>query len=613
MTAHLSSRAADRVPAAALLGIVAVVNGAFCATVVHVLRRPRYASAGNLLQLLVAALMLNLFSTGMAAIYRWRYRWHRRFTCCLAAQALLSLMAFALVRAIRYADHDFAIHLFGAVYALLVYSHLACLLVYAFRNVPYVAGRTRPTRSLHVWSFVVSLLIYCAISPWVQYACWPTADEPHYLLLTHSLLFDHDFDLANNYAKGDYKSFYPPNISRPEHHSVVNARGQEVPVHDIGVSALLVAGYAMGGRLGAILELNLVGAILALGIFVLALEFDVGSRAALGAWALFAFTSPIVVYTSQIYPEIVGAGGAVWAMVAHAKFARTQKSSLLLVASSLLAVLPWLSIRYWLIIGPMLTIMVLHLLVRKHASKLFLVADLAVLVMPFAFSFIAFALFDLHWYQTAIPNAGYVLLLRPRASLFTHNLLPGLPGLLFDRAFGLLTTAPVYVLAIAGAGVLCRRRPFQGLLLASPAVAYVLFAAPNRFWYGGWAPPPRYIISGIVLLAPASAVVLHYRVPRLLLSLLAGWSFFIAMSYAAWPLARYTHWTSTQSALSDFLAHSLNFHFDGIFPSFIRAGRSDYFLCLLWLLATVVCVWKFVRNAASYNLEKRSRAIPDSR
>jgi hypothetical protein len=140
----------------------------------------------------------------------------------------------------------------------------------------------------------------------------------------------------------------------------------------------------------------------------------------------------------------------------------------------------------------------------------------------------------------------------------------------------------------------------------------VLFAAPNRFWFGGWAPPPRYIISGIVLLAPASAVVLHHRVPRLLLWLLAGWSFFIAMSYAAWPLARYTHWTSTQSALSDFLAHSLNFHFDSIFPSFIRAGRFDYFLCLLWLLATVLCVWKLVRNAASYNLEKRSRAIPDS-
>lgn len=606
--AHLPFRPADRVRVAILLGIVAVFNGAFCATLVHVLRRPRYAGAGYL-PVLGAALMLNLFSTALAVIYRWRYDWHRRFACCLAGQALLSLFAFALVRVIRFPQHDLAIHLFGTVYALLVYLHLAFLIVYALSNVSYVADGTRPSRSLHIWSFVVSLLIYGAISPWVQYACWPTADEPHYLLLTHSLVFDHDFDLANNYAKGDYKLFYPPNISRPEHHSVVNTRRQEVPVHDVGVSILLVPGYAMQGRLGALLELNVVGAILALGIFVLALEFDVGSRAALVTWVLFAFTSPIVIYTSQIYPEIVGAGAVVWTMVAHAKFTKTQKSSFLLIASSLLAALPWLSVRYWLIIGPMLAIMALHLLVTQHASKLSLVADLVLMLMPLAFSLIAFALFDLHWYQTAIPNAGYVLLLRPRASLFTHNLLPGLPGLLFDRAFGLLATAPIYVLAVAGAVVLGRRRPWQGLLLAAPAVAYVLFAAPNRFWYGGWAPPPRYIISGIVLLAPASALVFSYRVPRMLLSLLASWSFFIAMAYTAWPLTRYTHWTSTQSALSDFLAHTLGFHFDSIFPSLIRAGSSDYFLCLLWLLGTVVCIWKLVRNATSYKLEKRSQAI----
>jgi hypothetical protein len=601
---HLLFRPAHRVRTAALLGIVAVVNGAFCATVVHVLHRPRYASAGYLPQLLVAALMLNLFSTALAAVYHWRCDWRRRFTFCLAGQALVSLMAFALVRAIRYPNHDFAMHLFGSLYALLVYSHLAFLVVYGFANVPHIGDGTRHSRSLHIWSFVVALLIYAAISPWVQYACWPTADEPHYLLLTHSLVFDHDFDLANNYAKNDYKLFYPPNISRPEHHTVVNARQQEVPVHDVGVSVLLVPGYAMGGRLGAILELNLVGAILALGIFVLALEFDVGSRAALGTWALFAFTSPILIYTSQIYPEIVGAGAAIWAMVAHARFTKTQKSTFLLVASSLLAVLPWLSVRYWLIIGPMLAIMALHLLGTKHASKLSLVASLALMAMPLGFSLTAFALFDLHWYQTAIPNAGYVLLLRPRASLFTHNLLPGLPGLLFDRAFGLLTTAPVYVLAIAGAGVLSRRRPFQGLLLASPAVAYVLFAAPNRFWYGGWAPPPRYIISGIVLLAPASAVVLSHRVPRLLLSLLAGWSFFIAMAYTAWPSARYTHWTSTQSALSDFLAHTLGFHYGRIFPSFIRAGASDYLLCGFWVALAVTGVWRLVRSVQR-NLPER--------
>jgi len=354
------------------------------------------------------------------------------------------------------------------------------------------------------------------------------------------------------------------------------------------------------------LELNVFGALLALGIFQLSLKFDVSHKAALACWGLFAFTSPIVVYTSQIYPEIVGAGAAVWAMVAYAKFTRCEKTRFLLTASSLLAALPWLSVRYWLVIGPMVAVMTLHLLVTKYASVSALLKGLALTTLPLLFSKLAFCLFYLHWYQTAIPNAGYVLLLRPRPSLFTPNLLPGLPGLLFDRAFGLLATAPVYVLAIAGAVVLCRRRPWQGLLLTSPAVAYVLFAAPNQFWYGGWAPPPRYIVTGVALLAPAAALILASRVSRILLSVVTGWSFFIAMAYMAWPLTRYTHWTWIHSALSQFLVHTIGFNFDSVFPSFIRGAGSDYLLCVLWLLALFVCVWKLSRRAAMSPAENRS-------
>src|SRR5690242_9482198 len=102
MMAYLEFKPAGPVRAAALLGLVAVINGVFCAVVVHVLRRPRYASTGYLPQLLVAALMLNLCSTALAAVYYWRCDWRRRFNLCLTGQALVSFMAFALVRAIRY-------------------------------------------------------------------------------------------------------------------------------------------------------------------------------------------------------------------------------------------------------------------------------------------------------------------------------------------------------------------------------------------------------------------------------------------------------------------------------------------------------------------------------
>jgi hypothetical protein len=208
-----------------------------------------------------------------------------------------------------------------------------------------------------------------------------------------------------------------------------------------------------------------------------------------------------------------------------------------------------------------------------------------------------FGAFDSYYYQTLTPNAGYVLFMRHRPSLFTLHFLPGFAGLLFDRAFGLLTTAPVYLLAFAGCWVLWQRQRWQGALVISPAAAYVLLAALNRFWYGGWAPPPRYIVSGIAVLAPVAGLVLSRRTPRVLLLVLSAWSFFIAIAYTAFTQTRYTYWNVNTGALSDFLASTIGFHFGAVFPSLIRASSWDYLLCVIWGLAALGCLWLLVGSA----------------
>lgn len=37
-------------------------------------------------------------------------------------------------------------------------------------------------------------------------------DEPHYLVLAQSLLSDNDLKVANNYARGDYRAYYPGDL-----------------------------------------------------------------------------------------------------------------------------------------------------------------------------------------------------------------------------------------------------------------------------------------------------------------------------------------------------------------------------------------------------------------
>ncbi len=587
-----------------LLVFLVAVNLGFCFAILHVFRTPAYRRAGRLPDLLLSGLVLNLLAGGVAALFGLSFRWRSRLNVVLAGQCLISLLSFALVRALRIPGPDFRLHVLGTIYASIIYLHFGMLVIHGFSNV--LEKPTVPRTSklvLPIWIFTVSLLLYGSITPWTDAACLPTADEPHYLLLTHSLVFDHDFDIENNYANRDYKSFYPPEIPRPDHHTVTNARGQEVPVHDVGVSILLVPGYALAGRLGAMLEMNIFGAALALGIFVLGTRWGASSPAALAAWALFAFTSPVVVYTSQIYPEIVGAAITVWALVTCINFIQTRRGHYLLVTSSALAFLPWLSVRYWVILGPMLAVMALYLMVAGGSPRGDTAKQLGLMFLPLLASLGIFAAFDLHWYQTPIPNAGYVLLLRPRPSLLTPHLLPGLPGLLFDRGFGLLTTAPVYLLAIAGAWVLCRWKPWQGALVALPVLAYLLLAALNRFWWGGWAPPPRYIVSGVAIMAPLAALVLSQRTPRLLLTVLAGWSVFIAVAYTAFPLTRYTYWKVNSGALSDFLAGTLKFHFGTVFPSFIRASLWDYLLCSAWGALGMGAIWMLVRTAPTHQEE----------
>ena len=81
-----------------------------------------------------------------------------------------------------------------------------------------------------------------------------TGDEPHYLILTASLLRDGDLDIGNNYAEdARTREIYGPVEVR---HSV-GRDGREWPSHTPGISVLLVPAFALAGGLGARLMLCL--------------------------------------------------------------------------------------------------------------------------------------------------------------------------------------------------------------------------------------------------------------------------------------------------------------------------------------------------------------------
>ncbi|HKW78632.1 MAG TPA: hypothetical protein VJQ09_05980, partial [Candidatus Limnocylindria bacterium] len=78
----------------------------------------------------------------------------------------------------------------------------------------------------------------------------------------------------------------------------------------------------------------------------------------------------------------------------------------------------------------------------------------------------------------------------------------GLPAILFDRVFGVAGTAPWIFLGVLGAPSALRTagdrlRPAAVLVIAS-LVSLSLF----RYWEGGYAPPARYLVDVLPLVAP---------------------------------------------------------------------------------------------------------------
>src|SRR5260221_8290638 len=64
-----------------------------------------------------------------------------------------------------------------------------------------------------------------------------TGDEPHYLAIAHSLAFDWDLDLGNNYGAAEPLIF--DGGLEPGAHVIRGANGIARPVHDVGMPLML--------------------------------------------------------------------------------------------------------------------------------------------------------------------------------------------------------------------------------------------------------------------------------------------------------------------------------------------------------------------------------------
>ena len=320
----------------------------------------------------------------------------------------------------------------------------------------------------------------------------PGGDEPHYLAATQSLLHDGDLKVANNYEQGDYLEYFP---GRLEPHFLQRSKSGEIySIHAPGVSVIVMPAFAVAGYPGAVWTIILVAAISAALMWRLAFAIS-GSVAA--AWAGVtgvAWSAPYFFHTFTIYPEIVGGLCVllgVWLLVALAE-GRDPGASGLLGGGAALAVLPWLHTRFAVLAGIIGILVVLRLTTRPA----WFAKAAAFLAVPAILGVAWFTFFYVIW-GSANPTVAY----GADTSTAMSYVPRGVIGLVFDQQFGVLTTAPIYVMALVGAAMLFRSHPRLTIELALIVVPYVLVVASYAMWWGGAAAPGRFLVAILPLAA----------------------------------------------------------------------------------------------------------------
>ena len=516
-----------------------------------------------------------------AAVHVWLGRWdpdgsrRRHFLADQALSLALALLIAATLIGLR--DHGALRTTLGAWYVLFVGAKTALLLRATWR---WMVAWSPGARHCAVALFLAALLPYVLLGAHVVTAMSSTSDEPYYLLIAHSLLHEQDLDLADNFARADYLPFYwgrltvqTPGVRATEDGRIYAEAFQGLqPVW-------LLPGYWLAGRAGAVVTVNIAGALALALTFRLALLSGASARAAFLAWLGAAFSLPVVSFAVSPWPEMTGACLAAAAVFSLLRAPGGRRA--VVVAGGLLALMVATKTRLFLLAVPIMTGFV-----RRAGWRA--VAALGALA---GIAFAAAAVYE------GVASMG-PLGRRVRAgglwptfewlltwTVWAPTELRGHLGLVLDQEFGVLLSAPVLALSLAGAVVAARQRRWRYVLLtAGPFLLawYYLGAVAlsrSRFdqhWHAGFSPPGRFVAAALPLLAVCGATMLDRLRTRFAWTVAAGlYASTLAQTVlvSIRPDWRFNRGVGRATPLAELFA-STGLDAGRLLPSYVSPGRA---------------------------------------
>lgn len=412
----------------------------------------------------------------------------------------------------------------------------------------------------------------------------PSGDEPHYLVITQSLLRDGDLRIENNHTRGDVLEYYPDPV--PPDYLARGADGEIYSVHAPGVSLLVLPAFALAGYPGALATMAVLTALALALMWRTAAIVTSDPSAAWAATLAGGFSAIYLLHAFTIFPDPAGAVVLAIALCGHVALDRSDVSlspGRLAAIGACLAALPWLHTRFAILAGALGVAIALRLLGRPDRWRTLAAFAAGPVVAAVAWFAMFYAI-----YGTPNPAAPY-----GGSRQNAWEWMPaGLIGLAFDQQFGLLANVPIMAMLPYGWVRLWRLRPRLAVEMALVAVPYALIVASFGMWWGGWSAPARFLVPlvpfMVLLLAVAWA---GGRLPvRTLFVALAG----VGVANAALRLmldrgALLYNLRDGYDRLLDVLSRSVNLPL--AFPSVHRLGvETSAILGAVWLVAAAACV-----------------------
>jgi hypothetical protein len=471
----------------------------------------------------------------------------------VAAFVALPLIVFRGKTLRRYFAFDLATYAYAFVLWRLVKPEEPYLALIAFAVLKLAMFCVALARAEEVkWSAnraaLIAAIIFALVIP-TQMRTPIDGDEPFYLLITESLVHDHDLDLRNQYADLGHSATGRLDLKPQEGDPVNRSR------HEPFLPMLLIPGYCLAGLPGALATIALFGVLLVRSTIRMLEDEGIDDATTRALFPFFAFGPPVIYYVARIWPEVPGAFFFVEAL----RGVRQRRVQRWLPT---MAALTLLKLRFGLI--SMVLLIVAMWRRRPRRRDLIVIAAIAVaLAILFAFS--------VHTWRELLPIA-------PR------NYAIGIFGLLADGAAGFLFQAPFYLLGIF-AITRWKSAPPALRIGCLAALPYIISLVPRSEWHGGWSPPLRYVVVFMPLLLLGAATV--WRRAEGFLAVAAIWSIGLTIHGLVFPW-RLFHIENGENNAGEWLSSKYFSDFSRLFPSFIRVNHAAIVASIAIVVAFIV-------------------------